>query len=177
MSDNLMNALKKIFCLHNALLITLILTACNYHLRGQIDIPSDMRSVYLQGASVALHDQFVTSFNQSGIKLTQSPDEASFIISISDENLQRRALSLNAGGRANEFGLIYSLKYQISDAKNKPLVNTQALEIKREYYNDQQAILAKDNEEMVIRGEIYQSAVRSIINRAQIELKQKFHAP
>lgn len=161
-------------------LMTLFLSACGYHLRGtSTTLSSDLKTVYIQGASTPLLEQFEKTFEQSSIKLIHSPNDANFVINISDENLLKRALSLNSGGRANEFGLIYSLKYQIVDAKNIPLVKIQDIEIKREYYNDQQAILAKDNEEIVIRTEMYQSAVRNIITRAQIELKakEKNHAP
>jgi len=46
----------------------------------------------------------------------------------------------------------------------------QPISIKREYYNNQQAILAKDNEELIIRHEMYQQAIRSIVGGAKTAL-------
>jgi LPS-assembly lipoprotein len=46
----------------------------------------------------------------------------------------------------------------------------QPVEIKRDYFNNQLAIIAKDNEETVIRNEMYQQAVRTVVNRARVAL-------
>ena len=51
----------------------------------------------------------------------------------------------------------------------------QRLEVKREYYNNQQDIIAKANEEAVIREEMRHSAVRLIIDRARIVLAGHSH--
>ena len=50
------------------------------------------------------------------------------------------------------------------------MTDRQTVEIRREYYNDQSVVIAKDNEETVIRGEMYQQAVYAIFNRARIVL-------
>jgi LPS-assembly lipoprotein len=47
----------------------------------------------------------------------------------------------------------------------------QPVEIRREYYNDQQFVIAKDNEEAVIQNEMYQQAVQTIVNRARVVLE------
>ena len=91
---------------------------------------------------------------------------------IYDEDNHRRVLSLSSGGIANDFELSYRFDYELVDSKNKLLMPRQPIEIKREYYNNQLAVIAKDNEEMVIRNEMYQQAVRSIVNRARVVLEE-----
>ena len=44
----------------------------------------------------------------------------------------------------------------------------QPVEIRREYYNDQTAVIAKEAEELLIRNEMYQQAVRTMISRAKV---------
>jgi LPS-assembly lipoprotein len=78
---------------------------------------------------------------------------------------------LGAGGRSNQYGLEYRLNYKIVDAKGAVLVESSPVEIRREYFNNQQDILAKDNEEITIRNEMYQQAVRTIINQVRFNLK------
>jgi len=51
------------------------------------------------------------------------------------------------------------------------LSERQPIEIRRSYYYDQQVVMAKDSEEGVIRGEMYQQAVVAIINRARVALR------
>jgi LPS-assembly lipoprotein len=72
---------------------------------------------------------------------------------------------------ANDFELGYRFNYELVDSKNKVLMPQQPIEIKREYYNDQLAVLAKGNEEALIISEMYQQAVRSIVNGARVALE------
>ncbi len=153
------------------LLMSLLLSACGYHLRGAVNLPQELKAVYLQGESPELHDQFSKSMESSSGKLLSSQDKAGIVIRFFDEKMNRRVLSLSARGRANDFELDYRVEYEFATAGNAILMPRQAIEVKREYFNDQQDIIAKDNEEAVIRNEIYQQAVRAIINRARLVLE------
>ena len=152
------------------MILALLLSACGYHLRGAIDLPAGMKNVYLEGGSAQLRDQFNRAMELSSVPLASSPETAGIIVKIFDEDSQRRVLSLNSQGAANDFELGYSFDYELVDSKNKVLVPRQSMEIKREYYNDQLAVLAKGNEEALIRDEMYQQAVRTIVNRARVAL-------
>ena len=72
----------------------------------------------------------------SSVPLASSPETAGLIVKIFDEDSQRRVLSLNSGGTANDFELGYRFDYEIVDSKNKVLSARQPVEIKREYFND-----------------------------------------
>jgi LPS-assembly lipoprotein len=152
-------------------IMVLWLSACGYHPRGALQLPSGMKNIYLLGGSPELREQFIKTMNLSSIPLASSPETAGLIIKISDENSQRRVLSLSSGGTANDFELGYRFDYELVDANNTPLSVRQPIEIKREYYNNQLAVIAKDNEETVIRNEMYQQAVRMIVNRATVALQ------
>lgn len=155
------------------LLIALLLTACGYHLRGEIDLPAELKSIYIEGASPQLREQFKKSLLSSSVQIVDTRAAAGTIIVISNEETSRRALSLGAGGKANQFGLEYRLNYDITDKSGNPIAKSQPVEIIREYFNDQQLILGKDNEEIVIRNEMYQQAVRTMINQIRFGLKPK----
>jgi len=153
------------------LMIVLLLSACGYHLRGPLTLPTGLKNVFLEGGSPQLQEKFNSSMNISSIPVANSPDTAGMIIRIYNENSERRVLSLSSSGVANDFELDYSLEYELVDSKNKVLMARQPISIKREYYNNQQAVIAKDNEELIIRNEMYQQAVRSIIGGARIALE------
>ena len=153
------------------LMMVLLLSACGYHLRGAWELPTGMKNVYLEGGSAQLREQFERAMEISSVPLASSPETAGIIVKIFDEDSQRRVLSLNSGGAANDFELGYRFDYEIVDSKNKVLMARQPIDIKREYYNDQLAIIAKSNEEAVIRNEMYQQAVRTIVNRARVALE------
>jgi LPS-assembly lipoprotein len=153
------------------LIMALLLNACGYHLRGALDLPAGLKNVYLEGGSAQLREQFKRAMEISSVPLASSLETAGIIVKIFDEDSQRRVLSLSSGGTANDFELAYRFDYELVDSKNKVLSARQPVEIKREYYNNQLAVIAKDNEETVIRNEMYQQAVRTIVNRARVVLE------
>lgn len=153
------------------LVASLWLTACGYHLRGAYDLPKGMKSVFLQGGSQTLNEQLLTVLKSSSGQLAASPDKADVIIRITRDTIERRVLSLSERGRSNEIELAGQLEYQIFDKNNKPLVEKTPVDFRREYFNDQQDVIAKDNEEIVIKNEMYQQVVKTIINRGRMALE------
>ncbi len=151
--------------------IALLLSACGYHLRGAFELPAGMKNVFIEGGSGPLHEQFNQVIKSSSGQLASSRKEAGIVIKIFNEDFNRRVLSLSTRGKSNEFELEYRLGYEFADAADTLLMPRQTVEIRREYYNDQQFVIAKDNEEAVIRDEMYQQAVRTIINRARVVLE------
>ncbi len=158
--------IKKIFII----MAMVYLTACGFHLRGPLEMPSGLKSVYLEGGSGMFRDQFKRVMEASSVQVTDSPVNAGLIVHIFKEDNKRQILSLSSGGAANEFELDYSVEYEILDANNKVLLARESFDTKREYFNNQQAVIAKDNEEMTIRDEMYQQAVRGIVNRTRVAL-------
>ncbi len=154
------------------LLVFLLLSACNYHLRGDIELAQGAETIYLEGASDTLRQDISRTLKfSSAAKLVNSPNEAAIVIKIAKESLKSWVLSMNAAGRSNELQLVYQLNFSIFDARGKQLLEAQNIKVKREYFNDQAAILGKTNEEMVIRNEMYKQAASSIIGRINIALE------
>lgn len=151
--------------------LALLLSACGYHLRGAIQLPENMKSVYVEGSSMALLDQFKQAIKSSSSTLSSSRTGAGIVIKIANEEFNRRAVSLSSSGKSNEYELEYRMDYEFTNAKDALLMEKQTVEIRREYYNDQTAVIAKENEENVIRNEMYKQAVQAILNRARVALE------
>ncbi len=149
------------------LILAALLTACGYHLRGAYDLPKAMKNVYIQGGSSAFRDQFNAMLKSSAGKLAETPDKADVIVRVYRDEVERRVLSLSERGRSNDIELAGHLEYEILDSKKGVLVAREPVDFRREYFNDQQDVIAKDNEETVIRKEMYQQVVRTVINRGR----------
>ncbi|MGZ8152532.1 MAG: LPS-assembly lipoprotein LptE [Methylovulum sp.] len=151
--------------------MALLLSACGYHLRGALELPANMKNIYVEGASGPLLEHFRQIMKASSVQLADSRKGAGIVVKIANEDFNRRVLSLSTRGKSNEFELVYRLDYAFANASDAQLMGRQTVEIRREYYNDQQFIIAKDNEEAVIRNEMYQQAVNTIVNRARVVLE------
>jgi LPS-assembly lipoprotein len=164
--------LKKI----SLILLFLFLSACGYHLRGDIDLPQGMENIYVEAASSNLEKEMKKSLKLSQGKLVSSAPEAGIIIKFAQEEMNSRITSISAAGRANEFQLSYNVMFSIYEPSGKLLLGDQKINIKREYFNDQTDILGKSNEESVIRTEMYQQAVSSIMSRLNLAMQNKTKA-
>ena len=157
-----------------AIVITaLFISACGYHLRGAYDLPQAMKKIYMQGGSSLFREQFSSALKSSSGKLVDSIDEADVALTIYQDNIERRVLSLSERGRSNDIELAGRLEYELTDPKKGVLVAKNPIDFRREYFNDQQDVIAKDNEEIVIRKEMYQQVVKTIINRGRAVLEAK----
>ena len=153
-----------------------MLTACGYHLRGALELPEALKKMYVKGASPELSAAIERTFRGTSGELVATADEAGMILNILDEFYQRRTISLSSTGYSNEFELIYRLSFDLLDSEGHTLVSNQTIEVMKTYYNAQssETLLSKDNEEIVLRQELYEEAVRSVIQRARAELKNKY---
>jgi LPS-assembly lipoprotein len=156
--------LKKLFL---AVLIMLN-TGCGYHLGGKVDLPPEMKIVYFQGASPFLLGGATQVFRSTEGKIAGSPAEAGIIINVFNEEMLRRSLSLDSGGRAIEYEFSYHLNFELLDGAGQVLMPRQELQVIRDYFNVQVQVIGKANEEAIIREEMYQEAVQIIVRRARV---------
>jgi LPS-assembly lipoprotein len=149
------------------------LSACGYHLRGSIALPEALKNMYLFGASSSLQSEMLVMVKGSKGKLATSPNDAGIVVKVLREEMRRRILSIGATGKSSEVELDYYLRFQFYDNQEKPLMDEQTIEMTREFFNDQTAVLAKDSEELVISKEIYKQAARMLLARAQIAIENQ----
>ncbi len=155
-------------------LLLFLVSACGYHLRGQVEVSEEMKRIAMQSASSNLVSAMKQLLRGSGAQVVGNQAEAGIIIKVFDEQMQRRVLSLDSTGRANEFELTYRLDYQLLDSKAKALSEKRLhLELYRSYFNNQIDILAKDNEEAVIRRELYRQAAKRILSQARLLVNKR----
>ncbi|MCK5831177.1 MAG: hypothetical protein KAH20_12845 [Methylococcales bacterium] len=151
----------------------LMMTACGYHLRGNVELPKALKAVYLQNGSEDLRRSFKKTLKYIDGKLVGTREAAGLIVQVLKERMDRRVLSLSNTGRVNEEELVYTLHFRMFDKKGKPLKEVQEIEIRRDFFNDQGDVLAKNNENETIRIEMYDQAVLSIAQRARAILDDK----
>ena len=150
------------------LILMTTLTACGYHLHGSVDVPEIMRHIHVRSASPQLLAGFKESLNIAGGRLNDMPERGGLIVQVLNEHFDRRSLSLSSTGKANEFELIYTLEFEVlTVTENTVIMPRQTVEVNRDYYNDQQDIMGKGNEEAQIRQEMYLQAVRAVIDRGR----------
>lgn len=157
---------------HILLLTTALwLSACGYHLRGSFDLPNELNHVHLEGTSSPLHRVFKQSLRSAGVIWADNSKDAHVVIKIIHEKMHKYTLSLNESGRAQEYELHYTLDFIWLDNQGNVLSDPQSIKITRDYFNNQEELLGKHNEEQLIKNDIYRQATNTLFSRLRVALK------
>lgn len=147
------------------LLMSLLLTACGFHLRGHAGMP--FSTLYLD--ATAPNTPFIRelrhSLAASDVKLATSAEQADVILKIESEALDKEILSLSGSGRVNEFQLYFRVSLRAYDNKEQDWIPAEKMEIRRDYSYDDTQILAKEQEETMLVNSMRTDMVQQIIRR------------
>lgn len=157
--------------LKNILVLLLIpfIYACGYQLRGNVNLSENLKYIYLQGASDKLRNIF-SSQSYAGATLAKNKQEAKIVVQIIKEKTHNNVLSLGISGRANEYKINYTIDFIVLETTKNKTTSKQTIKISQDYFNNQEDVLGKFNEEIIIKDELIRQAVEGILLRIPILL-------
>ena len=123
--------------------LILIISACGFQLRGNIQANFD--SISISGGTSTFNKTLQRKFRQAGISI-KSPTEAEKVVEIIVNKFTKTILTLTGTGAVSEYQLDYDVNYRFKNkdgAWNLPVT----IEASRTYTYDDSDILAKDEEE------------------------------
>jgi LPS-assembly lipoprotein len=151
------------------------LSACGFHLRGPAELPAQLKTVRITGSAeyAPLTLELTRTLSNAGATVMPADSTGISTINIVQESYNRRVLSVDAQGRAAEYGLLYSFYFQFSNASDEVQVPKTRIEVSRDFRFDPNAVLAKDTEEKQLHAEMINFAVRQLIRRLDAVLKAR----
>jgi len=123
--------------------LILIISACGFQLRG--DINANFDSISISGGTSSFNKTLQRKFRQAGITI-KSISEAEKNVEIIKNNFTKTILTLTGTGAVSEYQLDYIVTYRFKSKDgswNLPVT----IETSRTYTYDDSDILAKDEEE------------------------------
>lgn len=148
----------------------LLLSGCGFHLRGNIDLPADLKTMHVQGASKYsdFGVELRRNLRSNGVEVVDSASAAKVVLKISNSVYNRRLLTASgATGKVAEYELLYTLIVSLHDRKGTQLLAPQRLRQLRDYTFDRDSVLGKSNEEASLRKDMERDMARQVLNRLQ----------
>ena len=148
-----------------AILLTLLLGACGFQLRGTYILPFD--SIYINlpdNNELAIQlKRAIVSGTSTRIAATQK--EAKVMLQFVNDQTAKNVLSLSSSGRAREYQLVRTVSFRLVDAKGKIWVNAGRIELHRDLtYTDFQ-VLSKESEETLLWRDIQSDLIQQMLRR------------
>ncbi|MEH6709566.1 MAG: LPS assembly lipoprotein LptE [Paraglaciecola polaris] len=159
------------------LLCSFIISGCGFSLRGNYELPDSISQLRLASAEThsalerALRNE-LKPYNVDIIESGVTGDSNLLNVYLLSDTLDRRLLSLFTTGQVAEYELIYTVRYELQfSQRDAQLVE---FDIKREYQDDPDAVLAKSRELELVLSEMRKQAANQIIR--QISIAQRSSA-
>ena len=156
---------------HGVLLIalTLLLSACGFHLRGAYELPAAMQTTFIEVGDP--NSELVRSLKRTlkgnDVELVNSRQQAQAVLRLFNEQHSKRVLSVDSRGRAREYELSYQISFELLDADAASIIKEQTLSLQRDFLFDTEDVLGKGREEAVLINDMQQDMVRLIMMRLQ----------
>jgi LPS-assembly lipoprotein len=129
-----------------------VLSACGFHLQGHKPLPEVLRVAFVQAKD--RQSDFVQDLRKellsSGARLTRTSDDATAVVHVVNDDFTRRVLSVSASDQPAEYELTYTVRFSVS-TPDKELLAVQEVSAVRDYTFDETILLAKENEEDILR--------------------------
>jgi len=146
------------------LMTTLLLSACGFHLRGQVSMPFE--TIYLQTANpnTPLIRELRRNLEARQVKMVNAAEQAELVLNIVSEIPDKQVLSLGGDGRVNEFRLFYRVSLRAYDHQ-MDWIPAEEIALRRDYSYDDTKVQAKEAEETLLYQSMRSDMVQQIMRR------------
>jgi LPS-assembly lipoprotein len=161
------------------IVLALALSACGFHLRNELVLPSDTAPVRVTSVDrySPLADSLTQSVKRAGAQIAESDDENATVLDLLSERWGDTPNSVDQFGRALEFSLRYAVVFELRRADGTKLVPRQAVELSRDYISNPTNAIGTEGEREVLVKEMRREMAASIIRRLGAVARAATSAP
>ena len=148
-------------------LICFFLSACGFHLQGKMQLAKPLRNIYLQTPDPygTLARSLVEYLKMSKVTLASSPQTADTILVILQDNTSEELLSVSSTQQTRQYNLKVTVKFEITDAKDRIILAPQSLTEIRVITVQANQILGSSNEANLYYQQMRRAIAYAIMNR------------
>jgi LPS-assembly lipoprotein len=144
--------------------LALVLAACGFHRQGVTPMSPVMKVTYLDAPDE--RSDFLRELRRaleaSGTQFTPKRAEASAVLRIEHDETGQRVLSVSARNTPAEYSIFYTVTYAVT-ADGQEVLPAQTLTLTRDYTFDEEALLAKQHEEEILREALVRDLVTLVM--------------
>lgn len=156
--------------------LTLLLSACGFHLAGQQPVPDGLQKVYIDTVTPykvgepPVETQLRAILQRRGVQVLSSPNNDATTIRLSKLSESREVLSIGTDGKALEFRVVTRLHYEVFKGP-QTLMLPGDLVASRDYSFEPSQLLAKEAEELRLRSFIQNELAELLMLRIDAGLR------
>jgi len=149
------------------LTLSMLLTACGFHLRGQKAFELPFHQLHVQSANdySPFINELKSAIQANDVQITDNAEQAQLTLQIVSETTDKQILSLSGAGRVIKYRLQYRISLRAYDQKQQEWLAPQEVTLRRDYSYDDSQVLAKQQEEALLYQNMRGDAVQQVLRR------------
>lgn len=144
--------------------LMILLSACGWHLRGQVNLPVSLRILDVNVSAVDFVSQNAIKQSLLSNSVTISKD-AQYQLKVIREIADKRTLAVTSNAKASEYELIQTLEFQVLDSNKDIISETLSVTTYQTLLYDADAEIGKAQEEQNLRLEMKQANAYKMLLR------------
>lgn len=149
------------------LLITLLLTACGFHLRGQQDMPGWLKTIAIinESGNEELNQPLKAQLAVYHVQVVEDARQAPYWLVIKNIDYSQQLTSVSASSNPRQFQMLYRVRFMLQTPKGEIVRPLATLATTRQLTMNNDRILGSDDEADLLLAEMRQDMVLKIISR------------
>jgi LPS-assembly lipoprotein len=152
----------------SVIIMSMCLMSCGFHFKKSVELPPEIHQLAIEdlptGSELAPVIQLRLRHN--GIRTLNSSNDAKLVLYLQSESYKRRVLTVSGLGQVQEYELVYTVKYSITNVKySAASIKDQTVVIKRDLRFNPSEVLGSASEEERLKQEMIGTAAEQIIRR------------
>lgn len=145
---------------------TALLSACGWQLQGATRLPEAVAVVYINPADP--YSEFSRALRRSlldaGARVVDNRAAAAAVINVRKDLYGQSVQSVSARNIPQEYQVYYNIEYAV-EVNGKEAIEPQIINLARSYSYDERAMLAKQEEETVLRAALARDLANQVLLR------------
>ncbi len=144
------------------------IAACGFHPRGSSALPSEMAVTFIKSGQPygSLVDDFSAALQAQDGQITTQRSEATAILRIVSNDIEKRVLSVDTDGKVLEFETRQTIRFSVETSDKLPLVEEQEISMARDYIFSSAEVLSTEREDRTVRRTLQ----RNLVNLAMLRI-------
>lgn len=136
-----------------ALLLVLVISisACGFHLRGNIPLPDGVKNMFISAPEGPFKEQLESAMIRGGATISATQAGADVVLVVTNAATDRRVGTLDDRGKVNSYDLFFKVAYSLNDPQGESIRPSKTLVETRRYNFEPENVVETEAEEIELQ--------------------------
>ena len=147
------------------LLMSMSLSSCGFHLRGNIPLPEIIKNMFVKAPEGTFKDSLEDVLTNAGAELATAQEAADVVLVVMKADTRRDVGTLDERGLANSYDLTFTVGYKMVDQAGDVVREVKSVRERRRFDFDPTLVVETESEERELQEDMEQDVALKIVRQ------------